>query len=224
MRATICCEFVLLMGAGVPELKAHDGPGLAGGRPTSAATTEQQLVHLLDPSLLVPGAWTAAQHVKGDDFFRDSVKKIREDWGWVQGMYAKATSGTYMTENIRASTKSMRCTASSVAEMGARISVLLNRQLKTPPAFVERYKETFLDVRRRFKAPIVAFIAGISVLPAVFAGPGKMEKLRVASRNLIIFGGGASVVLYPELVMRAAPTVAKSVDAVQVAVSGRISK
>ena len=139
-------------------------------------------------------------------------------------MYAKATSGTYMTENIRASTKSMRCTASSVAEMGARISVLLNRQLKTPPAFVERYKETFLDVRRRFKAPIVAFIAGISVLPAVFAGPGKMEKLRVASRNLIIFGGGASVVLYPELVMRAAPTVAKSVDAVQVAVSGRISK
>jgi hypothetical protein len=163
---------------------------------------------------------------KSDDFFRDapdSVKKIREDWGWVQGMYAKATSGTYMADNIRASSKSMRSTASSVADMGDSFTYM-TRQLTTPPAFVERYKETFLDVRRRFKAPIVAFIAGISVLPAVFAGPGKMEKLRVASRNLIIFGGGASVVLYPELVMRAAPTVAKSVDAVQVAVSGRISK
>ena len=161
-----------------------------------------------------------------EDFFRDapeSVKKIREEWSWVHGMYVKATSGTYMTDNIRATTKSVRGTVSSFAEVRSSCEDMY-KQMTTTPAFLERYKESFLDIRRRFKAPIVAFVAGLSVLPALRAGPGRMEKLRVASRNLIVFGGGASVLLYPELVMRVAPTVAKSVDTVQAAVSSKISK
>ena len=35
------------------------------------------------------------------------------------------------------------------------------------------------------------------MLSAVFA-PGRIEKLRIAARNFLIFGGGAAVLLYPE--------------------------
>ena len=57
---SICAS---IMGAGAPELKAPEKHGLAGVRRASAATAEQQeqLLRLLDPSLLFP-PWTAAQH------------------------------------------------------------------------------------------------------------------------------------------------------------------
>ena len=161
-----------------------------------------------------------------NEFFKgapESVKKMAADWSWLYGLYLSANGTTQFTDGVRATTRSVQGAVLSMREFcnGCESSV---KQLTATPAFVTDYKDTMLDVRRRFKAPIVTLIAGLSVLPALRAGPGKLEKLRVATRNLVIFGGSASVLLYPELVMRVAPKVANSIDTVQVAVSSKISK
>jgi len=162
---------------------------------------------------------------KGEDFFAgapEHVKKVADDWRWVSTVATNLSSGNAVADGVKATTSSLASTVASVSEMRSNAEATVNR-MTTPPAFVEEYKDKFLDFRSRFKAPIVSTIAVLSVLPAMGAA-GRYTKLRIGMRNLIVFGGGASVILYPELVMRVAPKVASSIDTVQVAVSSKISK
>jgi hypothetical protein len=69
------------------------------------------------------------------------------------------------------------------------------------PAMVA-YKDSVLEFRRKYKGPIVGGIAALSLVSAVGAR-GNFEKMRIAVRNLFIFGGSAAVLLYPEFAFRA---------------------
>ena len=88
--------------------------------------------------------------------------------------------------------------------------------LTEPPALVQKYKQTFFDFRRKYNYFIVGAIAALSMLPALRAGPGKLEKARVAARNFVVAGGGAAVLFSPEFVANtAAPAMSRAADRVQ---------
>eukprot|EP00322_Chrysochromulina_rotalis_P025095 CAMPEP_0115839942 /NCGR_PEP_ID=MMETSP0287-20121206/6517_1 /TAXON_ID=412157 /ORGANISM="Chrysochromulina rotalis, Strain UIO044" /LENGTH=168 /DNA_ID=CAMNT_0003293541 /DNA_START=19 /DNA_END=525 /DNA_ORIENTATION=- len=167
----------------------------------------------------------AAQDDK-DSFLRgapDSVKRIAADWDWLYGLYVSATNSSQFTDNVKSISGGLKGAISSANALRSNVETTAT-SLTATPAFVEQYRETALDFRRRFKGPIVALVAALSVIPAIWAGPGKVEKLRVGARNLVLFGGSTAVVLYPELVMRVAPVAAQSIDSATSKVLPKISK
>ena len=88
--------------------------------------------------------------------------------------------------------------------------------LTEPPAFVQTYKQAFLDFRRKYNCYIVGAIAAAAVVPAALAGPSKLDKARIAARNLLVIGGSSAVLLYPEFAVEiAAPAVARAAEKVQ---------
>lgn len=84
-------------------------------------------------------------------------------------------------------------------------------QLVEPTPETLNMKTKAMEIRRSYKAFIVAGIAVLSVLPAIRAGPGKVEKARIAVRNFIFFGGGSTFLLYPEF---AFPAIERTHEAV----------
>mmetsp|Transcript_3627 Transcript_3627/g.11529 ORF Transcript_3627/g.11529 Transcript_3627/m.11529 type:complete len:161 (-) Transcript_3627:156-638(-) len=69
-----------------------------------------------------------------------------------------------------------------------------------------------LAFRRQSPAVIVAAATGVSVLPALaHLRTSKLTALRLVARNSLLGGGGAAVLLYPEIVFRAAPYVSRGV-------------
>ena len=141
----------------------------------------------------------------------------------MRGFYDSATGGTLLDGNIKAATSSAKSAVSTAyAVRGTCESTYM--QMTATPKFIEDHKDTMLDFRRRYKLPIIAFVSGISVVPALMAGPGKAEKLRVAVRNLFLVGGSASVLMYPELVFRAAPAASRAVDTAEAYLLPKVSK
>ena len=97
-----------------------------------------------------------------------------------------------------------RCTAAtsvqSVVESvtGAQTAATTKlADMVEPTPSMNEYKDKVFNFRREYKVAIVGGIAGLSVLSAAFA-PGKIEKIRIALRNFLVFGGGATFLLYPE--------------------------
>jgi hypothetical protein len=89
-----------------------------------------------------------------------------------------------------------------------------------PSAATLSVKKRFLEFRRDYKQFLVAGIAIASVLPALSpalrsTGGSKLEAARVVLRNLVVGGGSAAVVLYPEAVFATAPAFADVAKRVQ---------
>jgi len=131
------------------------------------------------------------------------LQRIVNDWEWVRTSLAAASPTTQLRESVRSSTRglydaSVR-TKSMVADTQASIT-----SLTTPPPAVTATKQSIFTTARAYNNIIVGFVTALSVLPALRAGPGRIEQLRVAVRNLVVFGGGSAVLLCPEIVFRTA--------------------
>ena len=93
-------------------------------------------------------------------------------------------------------------------------------KLSEPSPATQTLKKRFLDFRRDYKQFLVAGVAVASAVPALSpalrgSAGSKLEAARQALRNLVLGGGGAAVLFYPEAVFAAAPAfsgVAKRVE------------
>jgi hypothetical protein len=86
------------------------------------------------------------------------------------------------------------------------------------PAPCPGYKRALLDFRSRFSGLLVGAVAAASIVPAV-----RQRNPRILLRNLLIGGGGAAVLLWPELVLRTAPYVSQATSSVARRVGGNDS-
>ena len=145
------------------------------------------------------------------------AKKITADWQWLSGLYESyaQSSNTALRANCTTTRMRMQSAIEAVRDGQMRAELTL-AQLTEPPAAVVTYKDAALEFRRKYKAFMVGGLAVLSILPAVRAGPGKLEKVRVALRNFFCVGGGASVLMYPEFAFGVAPAlVSRGAERVQ---------
>ena len=124
-----------------------------------------------------------------------------------RALYASYQQSTHLRENSVALRE--KCMSTYDAACGARTNVeeTLTKATEPTPQMVE-YKNKCMEIRREHKGKIVGGIAVLSVASAILA-PTKFEKVRCALRNLLFFGGGAAVLLYPEFAFPAAETAAE---------------
>lgn len=125
--------------------------------------------------------------------------KITADWQWLAGVYESYTHSSNTA--LRANCTSTRVRVQSALEELRNVQMrteLTMSNLMSPPTAMVTYKESALDFRRNYAAFIVAGITVVSALPALRAGPGRLEKLRIAARNFVCAGSAASVLVYPE--------------------------
>ena len=121
--------------------------------------------------------------------------KIAADWQWVVGAYASYQQSTAIRDNCISVRKTVQSWVEAVRDAQARAELSVTQLVEPSPEALS-YKQKAMEIRRNYKAPIVAAIAALSVLPAVRAGPSKLEKLRVALRNLVCIGGGTTFLFY----------------------------
>ena len=127
------------------------------------------------------------------------ASRIEADWQWLSGLYTSYSQSTALRQNCTSFRQLLQSAGEAAWGARARADAAVARLTASPPAALA-YKEAALDFRRRYKVAIVAAIAAASILPAVRA-PGKLEKARIAVRNFVFVGGGATVLLYPELTL-----------------------
>ena len=140
------------------------------------------------------------------------AEKITADWQWLAGVYASAQQSTALHDNCQGARLRVQSAVEAAYEARARADATVSSLVSPPPAMLT-YKESALDFRRKYKAAIVGGIAALSVLPAVLAGPGRLEKVRVALRNVFFVGGGATALLYPEFVFNhAVPAITRTAE------------
>ena len=142
------------------------------------------------------------------------AKKITADWQWLNGLYASYATSTALRDNCVSARMRAEMVVNACRDMEANTNAAFT-SLTTPPPALLAYKEPALNFRRKYKDIIIPVVAVLSMAPAVVAGPGKLEKVRVALRNLIFIGGGTSVLLYPEFVHKAVPALARTAEKAQ---------
>ena len=127
------------------------------------------------------------------------------DWAWAYRAFGSIEMR--LLDSVRSSTQAVTSTAAHLQTRKAENEATL-ANVSVMPGIISRNKDALLDFRRRYANIIVAATAGIAIVPALLAGPTKMEKLRVGARNLLLGGGGAAVLFNPELIFRTAPAFA----------------
>ena len=157
---------------------------------------------------------SAPSPTNDDGFFKGAPEAVKADWEWLSSLYTVACSQSYVSDAVRSTTRSVRQAFGSAHNLQESFQTAING-LNPIPSFVEQHKEILLEIRRQYKASIVTCITAVSLAGAIRAGPGRLEKLRIAARNMTVFGGGAAIVLYPELIMRVAPYASAGVDKVR---------
>lgn len=130
-----------------------------------------------------------------------AVERIAAEYGRASGAFETSNLGQRynafsLRDNCVAFRKGVQSAVEAVYGSQAFVTGKVTALTAPTPAMLS-YKETVLDLRRNYKAPLVAAVAVLSVMSAVGA-PGRLEKLRIAARNLFLFGGGGAVLLYPE--------------------------
>ena len=123
--------------------------------------------------------------------------RIKAEYDKVNGVYASYTKdATPLRDRCTAVRTSVQSVVESVTGAQSAATTKLADMVEPTPSMNE-YKDKVFNFRREYKVAIVGGIAGLSVLSAAFA-PGKIEKIRIALRNFLVFGGGATFLLYPE--------------------------
>ena len=137
--------------------------------------------------------------------------EIQSQWSWVNSVYATAPTLHDKVTDVRTQVQSKAEAALNLRQQ-ADLAV---SSLTTPPQQFVDIKPAMLDFRRDYKQFLVAGIAIASMVPAVFAGPSKLEKARVALRNLVVGGGTTAVLFNPELVFAVSKTSARAAERVK---------
>lgn len=148
------------------------------------------------------------------------VDKITSDWKWVLGMYTSMQQSTALRDNCVSARMTVQSYVSMARDAQLQAETTVTRLTAPPPAVVG-YKERAMHLRRNYSSFIVAGVAALSIVPAVRAGPGRLEKARVAVRNLLFFGGGSCFVLFPEF---AFPALSRTQEVISSSASRAMSK
>ena len=158
---------------------------------------------------------------------RKLADKLSADWAWLSTAYTQTFSGSEkaFSENVTKTRTLVQSTVDSAFDMRANAELSVSK-LTEPSTATTAMKQKFLDFRRDYVQFMVAAIAVVSVAPAIRAGPGRLEKLRVGMRNLIFGAGSAAVLIYPEAMSQAAPALGQAADRVtqQVVLKARKSR
>ena len=137
------------------------------------------------------------------------AKKLQEDWTWLSDT---ATSyqdegNTRLRTTVRVGREAVQGVASFMQSSWAAAEAGL-ASAQQPSETTQRYKAALLDFRRRYPAALVGAAAAIALVPAVLLKhTSRLERARLVLRNVVLGGGTASVLLYPEFVMRVANNV-----------------
>ena len=137
------------------------------------------------------------------------AKKLQEDWTWLSDT---ATSyqdegNTRLRTTVRVGREAVQGVVSFMQSSWAAAEAGL-ASAQQPSETMQRYKVALLDFRRRYPAALVGAAAAIALVPAVLLKhTSRLERARLVLRNVVLGGGTASVLLYPEFVMRVANNV-----------------
>lgn len=143
------------------------------------------------------------------------AERIQSQWSWVHGLYLNYSTGTHLRDASSASRASIVSAIESVQDARLWANTAATSFTEPTPAMTSA-KEAALDFRRKYKGFIVGVFAFGSALAAIRAGPGRLEQARVAIRNLVVFGGGATAIFYPELVVQSlGPAIGRSIGRVE---------
>jgi hypothetical protein len=155
---------------------------------------------------------------------RKLADKLASDWAWLSEMYNNATA-VDIRQNVTGARTQVMSVVDTVQGMRASADAAATR-ISTPPNELVNVKRRFLDFRREYKGFLVGGIALSSVVVPI-VGPiavarmggtafgvvgGRLEHLRVAARNFFVAGGGAAVLLWPEITLSTAPKVSEKLD------------
>ena len=137
--------------------------------------------------------------------------KLKADWEWVSDAYKHTFSGTEKAfkENVTKTRSTVQSAVLSASDMRSNAEVSISMLTEPSPKSVT-LKNRFLEFRRDYKQFLVAGVAFASIIPAVSpalrgSAGSKLEAARMALRNLVLGGGSATVLFYPEAVFAVAP-------------------
>ena len=148
------------------------------------------------------------------------AQKLQKDWTWLSDTASsyQDEGNTRLRTTVRVSREAVQAVLSSVQSGWAAAEAGI-ASAQQPSETMQRYKVALLDFRRRYPAALVGAAAAIALVPAVLLKhTSRLERARLVLRNLVLGGGTASVLLYPEFVMR----VANNVDSVATKVEQRV--
>ena len=194
----------------LPQVPQLQHPNEVRSRPSPRATSPPHRSQHL-PS---PGA-TAALPCR-----QVLAQKLQKDWTWLSDTASsyQDEGNTRLRTTVRYSREAVQAVLSSVQSGWAAAEAGI-ASAQQPSETMQRYKVALLDFRRRYPAALVGAAAAIALVPAVLLKhTSRLERARLVLRNLVLGGGTASVLLYPEFVMR----VANNVDSVATTVEQRV--
>ena len=194
----------------LPQVPQLQHPNEVRSRPSPRATSPPHP----DQHLPSPGA-TAALPCR-----QVLAQKLQKDWTWLSDTASsyQDEGNTRLRTTVRYSREAVQAVLSSVQSGWAAAEAGI-ASAQQPSETMQRYKVALLDFRRRYPAALVGAAAAIALVPAVLLKhTSRLERARLVLRNLVLGGGTASVLLYPEFVMR----VANNVDSVATKVEQRV--
>lgn len=141
--------------------------------------------------------------------------KLKADWAWFStlGQTFRSSADSRLHENVKSTRLSVQGAVEQARASYERAGAAVT-SVTTVPSGMQAFKQRVLDFRRQYPGLIVGVASALAVVPALRAGPGRLDKARVLVRNVVIGGGGTAVLLYPELLFRTAPYVVQGGEAI----------
>lgn len=172
-------------------------------------TVRQARPTMPDESEPSPSTWTSPQ--------MNMVTKLVADWDWMRetASFRWAQGNSNLRENVRFGRGWVEGVLWQVQDFSTRIDDTV-KWAQTPSERTQDLKTRALELRRKYPGLLVSSIAAISILPTIKAGP------RAIGRNLVLGGGTAVALLYPELVFRAAPLVKGATSRVEARIKSNL--
>ena len=136
---------------------------------------------------------------------RQLADRISADWKWLNEAYVHTFSGSKQafSESVSKTRSTVQAAIQSCHDMQSTVDASVTR-LTEPSTTTQATKQRMLDFRRDYKQFLVAAVAVAAMAPAVLA-KGRVEKARIAMRNLILGAGSTVVLCYPEAIFSLAP-------------------
>ena len=134
------------------------------------------------------------------------AQKLQSDWVWLgqTASFYQDEGNTRLRTAVQGSREVVQAAVSSVQSgwVAAEAGLASAQQ---PSETQQRYKAAVMDFRRQYPAAVISAAAALALVPAVLLKQTpRLERARLVLRNLVLGGSTASMLLYPEFVMRVA--------------------
>jgi hypothetical protein len=213
-----CVQYVDGRGRAASRDETIRGGGLAAAAGSSAAAPERGTQSAIaSPPRSEPAPPLPWPPQTTPPCWQVLAQKLQQDWTWLSDTASsyQDEGNTRLRTTVRVSREAVQAVVSSVQSgwAAAEAGLALAQQ---PSETMQRYKVALLDFRRRYPAALVGAAAAIALVPAVLLKhTSRLERARLVLRNLVLGGGTASVLLYPEFVMRVANNVESAATKVE---------